>query len=57
MTPPLVDAQGKYAKGTATLRMKQDILGSGNPQMWDLIAYRVLDTPHPQLPRTCAGYG
>ena len=30
----------------ATLRMKQDILGSGNPQMWDLIAYRVLDAPH-----------
>lgn len=37
---------GKYKKGTVTLRMKQDILGSGNPQMWDMIAYRVLDTPH-----------
>lgn len=37
---------GKYKKGACTLRMKQDILGSGNPQMWDLIAYRVLDTPH-----------
>lgn len=37
---------GKYAKGTVTLRMKQDILGSGNPQMWDMIAYRVLETPH-----------
>lgn len=28
------------------LRMKQDILGSGNPQMWDLTAYRVLDASH-----------
>ncbi|CAO1622787.1 unnamed protein product [Sympodiomycopsis kandeliae] len=37
---------GKYKKGSVTLRMKQDIVGSGNPQMWDLIAYRVLDTPH-----------
>lgn len=37
---------GKHAKGTVTLRMKQDILGSGNPQMWDMIAYRVLDKPH-----------
>lgn len=37
---------GKYRPGEATLRMKQDILGSGNPQMWDLIAYRVLDAPH-----------
>ena len=37
---------GKYKPGEATLRMKQDILGSGNPQMWDLIAYRVLDAPH-----------
>lgn len=37
---------GKYKKGTVTLRMKQDLLNSGNPQMWDLIAYRVLDTPH-----------
>lgn len=37
---------GKYRPGEATLRMKQDIVGSGNPQMWDLIAYRVLDAPH-----------
>lgn len=37
---------GKYKSGEATLRMKQDVLGSGNPQMWDLIAYRVLDAPH-----------
>ncbi|KAG8883463.1 hypothetical protein FRB97_006591 [Tulasnella sp. 331] len=36
---------GKYKPGEATLRMKQD-LEDGNPQMWDLIAYRVLDAPH-----------
>lgn len=37
---------GKYKQGTVTLRMKQDLEGSGNPQMWDLIAYRVLDAKH-----------
>ncbi len=37
---------GKYKPGQCTLRMKQDILGNGNPQMWDLIAYRVLDAEH-----------
>lgn len=31
---------GKYAPQTAFLRMKQDIT-SGNPQMWDLAAYRI----------------
>ena len=36
---------GKYAVGEATLRMKQD-LESPSPQMWDLVAYRVLNTPH-----------
>ena len=36
---------GKYRPGQATLRMKQD-LEDGNPQMWDLIAYRNLDAPH-----------
>ncbi|KAG8998880.1 hypothetical protein FRB93_013447 [Tulasnella sp. JGI-2019a] len=36
---------GKYRPGEATLRMKQD-LEDGNPQMWDLVAYRVLDAPH-----------
>ncbi|KAH3682967.1 hypothetical protein WICPIJ_006054 [Wickerhamomyces pijperi] len=38
---------GVYKPGEATLRMKQD-LSSPNPQMWDLIAYRVLDAPHPR---------
>ncbi|TRX95994.1 hypothetical protein FHL15_003136 [Xylaria flabelliformis] len=39
---------GKYEPGAAVLRMKQDILGSGNPQMWDLAAYRIPKnrTPH-----------
>ncbi|KAL5527371.1 hypothetical protein ACEPAG_6162 [Sanghuangporus baumii] len=36
---------GFYKPGEAILRMKQD-LEDGNPQMWDLIAYRVLETPH-----------
>jgi glutaminyl-tRNA synthetase len=36
---------GKYKPGEAILRMKQD-LEDGNPQMWDLIAYRVVETPH-----------
>lgn len=36
---------GEYQVGEATLRMKQD-LESPSPQMWDLVAYRVLNTPH-----------
>ncbi|KAH8780060.1 glutaminyl-tRNA synthetase [Diaporthe sp. PMI_573] len=36
---------GKYKPREAFLRMKQDIT-EGNPQMWDLAAYRVLDKPH-----------
>ncbi|KAF9006565.1 glutamine-tRNA ligase [Cyathus striatus] len=36
---------GKYRPKEANLRMKQD-LTDGNPQMWDLTAYRVLETPH-----------
>lgn len=39
--------EGHYKPGEATLRMKQD-LTSPNPQMWDLIAYRVLDAEHPR---------
>ncbi|KAK0521392.1 Glutaminyl-tRNA synthetase [Tilletia horrida] len=37
---------GKFAPQTATLRMKMDILNNPNPQMWDLVAYRVLSKPH-----------
>ncbi|CUM64161.1 uncharacterized protein PRCAT00001753001 [Priceomyces carsonii] len=37
--------EGHYKVGEATLRMKQD-LSSPSPQMWDLVAYRVLNTPH-----------
>lgn len=36
---------GGYKSGEATLRMKQD-LESPSPQMWDLVAYRVLNKPH-----------
>ncbi|KAH6676245.1 putative glutaminyl-tRNA synthetase [Halenospora varia] len=36
---------GKYKPREAFLRMKQDI-EDGNPQMWDLAAYRVLDASH-----------
>ena len=38
---------GAYKPGEAILRMKMD-LSSPNPQFWDLIAYRVLDAPHPR---------
>ena len=37
--------EGQFPPGQAVLRMKQD-LESGNPQMWDIIAYRVLLSPH-----------
>lgn len=36
---------GEYEVGAATLRMKQD-LDLPLPQMWDLVAYRVLNAPH-----------
>lgn len=36
---------GKYKPSEASLRMKQD-LDNPNPQMWDLIAYRVLEKSH-----------
>ena len=36
---------GGYKPQEAFLRMKQNI-ESGNPQMWDLAAYRVLDATH-----------
>ncbi|KAG7878261.1 hypothetical protein KL905_003897 [Ogataea polymorpha] len=36
---------GYYEPGKAILRMKQDIY-SPSPQMWDLIAYRVLNARH-----------
>ncbi|KAI4859666.1 glutaminyl-tRNA synthetase [Hypoxylon rubiginosum] len=42
---------GKYKPQEAFLRMKQELIitcsiTDGNPQMWDLAAYRVLDKPH-----------
>lgn len=36
---------GEFAEKTACLRMKMD-LSSGNPYMWDTIAYRVKLAPH-----------
>lgn len=36
---------GGYKTGEAILRMKMD-LENGNPQFWDLVAYRILYTPH-----------
>ncbi|RKO85823.1 tRNA synthetases class I, catalytic domain-containing protein, partial [Blyttiomyces helicus] len=37
--------EGRYKEGEAILRMKMD-LDNPNPQFWDLVAYRVLFTPH-----------
>ena len=42
---------GKYKAGEAALRMKQNI-EDGNPQMWDLFAYRVLDRENAHHYRT-----
>ena len=36
---------GRYKPKEALLRMKQSY-DDGNPQMWDLTAYRVLERPH-----------
>lgn len=36
---------GRFREGEAILRMKMD-MQSGNPQFWDLAAYRVKYTPH-----------
>ncbi|XP_074309473.1 glutamine--tRNA ligase, cytoplasmic [Silene latifolia] len=38
---------GMIEEGKATLRMKQD-MQSDNPNMYDLIAYRIKFTPHPK---------
>lgn len=39
--------RGKFAEGAATLRLKGN-LEDKNPQMWDLIAYRIKYLPHPR---------
>ncbi|KAE9981605.1 hypothetical protein EG327_006146 [Venturia inaequalis] len=43
---------GKYKPGEAVLRMKQSLTdpNEGNPQMWDLAAYRIVENSH--HPRT-----
>ena len=38
--------EGKYKPREAFLRMKTDDFKNGNPQMWDLVAYRILEKPH-----------
>ncbi|GJP35092.1 hypothetical protein CLOM_g19590 [Closterium sp. NIES-68] len=40
--------RGLVDEGAATLRMKQDMRNE-NPNMWDLIAYRIKFTPHPHV--------
>ncbi|CAL5867345.1 uncharacterized protein PFLUO_LOCUS1560 [Penicillium psychrofluorescens] len=42
---------GKYKAGEAALRMKQD-LEDPNPQMWDLFAWRIMDSEEKQHHRT-----
>ncbi|KAJ3077653.1 hypothetical protein HK102_005063 [Quaeritorhiza haematococci] len=37
--------EGRYAEGEATLRMKMD-MQHPSPQFWDLVAYRIMYTPH-----------
>ncbi|KAG9304937.1 hypothetical protein G9A89_003105 [Geosiphon pyriformis] len=37
--------EGRFKEGEVTLRMKMD-MQSGSPQFWDLVAYRVMYTPH-----------
>ncbi len=38
---------GEYAEGTAVLRLKMD-WSSPNPNLWDIIAYRIKFHPHPR---------
>ena len=40
--------KGKFDEGAATLRMKGD-LSHPNPQMWDLVAYRIKYAEHPHV--------
>lgn len=40
--------QGLWDEGSATLRMKGD-LTHPNPQMWDIVAYRIKFTAHPHV--------
>ncbi|KAI5192660.1 glutaminyl-tRNA synthetase [Nematocida sp. AWRm77] len=39
--------RGEYEEGAAVLRMKMD-MNSDNPQLWDLVAYRVVKHAHPR---------
>ncbi|OAG31706.1 glutaminyl-tRNA synthetase [Nematocida displodere] len=46
---------GHYEEKEAVLRMKMD-MSSDNPQLWDLVAYRVLKHPHPRTGDTWVIY-
>ena len=47
---------GRWADGTATLRLKQD-MHSANPRMWDIVAYRIISgTPHVRTGHTWCIY-
>lgn len=37
---------GKFKPKEVFLRMKMNLLDSGNPNMWDMAAYRITDTSH-----------
>jgi len=39
---------GKFEEKGATLRLKGD-MNDNNPQMWDIVAYRIKYTPHPHV--------
>ena len=41
--------QGKYEPQAAFLRMKQNLLESGNPSMWDIAAYRIPKNRRPHF--------
>ena len=40
---------GLYEEGHYTLRLKMDIMESNNPNMYDLVAYRIKYTSHPHI--------
>jgi glutaminyl-tRNA synthetase len=47
--------QGKWPAGKATLRFKGD-MAAANPQMWDLVAYRIKHISHPRTGATWCIY-
>ncbi|KAI5180923.1 glutaminyl-tRNA synthetase [Nematocida sp. AWRm80] len=47
--------RGEYDEGKAVLRMKMDMT-SDNPQLWDLVAYRIIKHKHPRTGKTWVIY-